>query len=332
MLKFVIDNAIPYLSGVLEPFAQVRYMPGIEFTAEDVASADALVIRTRTRCDASLLEGSRVRLIATATIGFDHIDLEWCREHGIKVVTAAGCNAAGVLQWVSAVLAMLAEQDGWTPSTKSLGIVGVGNVGKLVERYARVWGFKVLRCDPPRKQREGGDFIALEDLLQESDIVTLHTPLDATTRHMINPHTLSLLKPDAVLINASRGEVADTQSLLAAPQSLFIDVWEREPDISRELLHKAVVATPHIAGYSAQGKANASAIVVRAIAREFGLPLEDWYPSDVAIVEREDISWSDMCSTIKQYCDLAEESSALRRNPESFESLRNGYAYREEYF
>jgi erythronate-4-phosphate dehydrogenase len=332
MLKFVIDSAIPYISGVLEPFAEVVYLPGKDFSPADVHDADALIIRTRTRCDASLLEGSRVKLIATATIGFDHIDLEWCKAHDIKVVTSAGCNAAGVLQWVSAVLATLAERYDMQPEKSTLGIVGVGNVGSLVERYAREWGFRVLRCDPPRKEREGGDFMTLEEVLQHSDIVTLHTPLDATTYHMINSHTLSLMKPDAVLINASRGEVAATDALLLASQTLLIDVWEHEPEIDACLLEKALVATPHIAGYSAQGKANAASMVICAMTEEFGLPIERWYPSEVQPVERVPIEWGQMCRTIGKYCNLEAQTAQLKSNRSEFESMRNNYSYREEYF
>lgn len=332
MPKFVIDSAIPYISGVLEPFGEVVYLAGKDFMPDDVRDADALIIRTRTRCNASLLEGSRVRLIATATIGFDHIDLEWCKAHNIKVVTAAGCNAAGVLQWVSAVLAMLAEDCGVQPEKSTLGIVGVGNVGSLVERYAREWGFCILRCDPPRQEREGGDFQPLEYVLQHSDIVSLHTPLDATTYHLINHQTLSLMRPSAVLINASRGEVAQTEALVSTSRPLFIDVWENEPDINEELLQKAVVATPHIAGYSAQGKANATAMVVAAIAEEFSLPLVGWYPENVSRVERRHIGWQEMCDTIKIRCDLARETNQLRQNSNDFERLRNEYRYREEYF
>ena len=164
-MKVVIDNAIPYIKGILEPYAEVLYREGIDFRQEDVADADLLIIRTRTRRNASLLDGSSVKMIATATIGFDHIDLEYCQKHGIEVITAQGCNAAGVLQWVAAALALLSRKDGWTPPQRTLGIVGVGHVGRLVEQYARAWGFNVLRCDPPRKEREGGDFIPLEELL-----------------------------------------------------------------------------------------------------------------------------------------------------------------------
>ena len=331
-MKVVIDSAIPFLNGVLEPYAEVLYRECIDFRQEDVADADLLIIRTRTRCDASLLDSSSVKMIATATIGFDHIDLEYCQKHGIEVITAQGCNAAGVLQWVAAALALLSRKDGWTPPQRTLGIVGVGHVGRLVEQYARAWGFNVLRCDPPRKEREGGDFIPLEELLSRSDIVTLHTPLDRTTHHLINDRTMALMHNDAVLINASRGEVASTQTLLNAPQRLLIDVWEHEPEINRDLLAKAIVTTPHIAGYSSQGKANATAMVVRAAAKRFSLPLTDWYPEQVRITERQDIDWQTMCLTIQSHCDLEAESQRLKAAPGSFESMRNGYRYREEYF
>ena len=331
-MKVVVDSAIPYLRGVLEPYFEVVYRAGEAFAASDVADADALIVRTRTKCNANLLQGSRVRLIATATIGFDHIDMDYCQKQGIRVVTAQGCNAAGVLQWVASALALLAQKDGWSPSQKTLGIVGVGNVGSLVEKYARRWGFNVLCCDPPRQQREGGDFVGFEELLLRSDIVTLHTPLDKTTFHMMDSAAIAMMSHNGVIINASRGEVADTQALLEAPQTLILDVWEREPAIDAQLLEKALVATPHIAGYSAQGKANASSMVVRAIAEEFNLPIEGWYPAEVEPVERQPIEWEQMCRTIGSYCDLKSQSEYLKSNPREFESIRNNYHYRQEYF
>lgn len=331
-MKVVIDSAIPYLRGVLEPYSEVVYREGQGFSVADVADADALIVRTRTKCNANLLQGSRVKLIATATIGFDHIDLDYCAQQGIRVVTAEGCNAAGVLQWVAAALAMLSQRDGWLPRQKTLGIVGVGNVGSLVERYARAWGFEVLCCDPPRQLREGGDFIDFEELLRRSDIVTLHTPLDSTTHHLLDAATVGLIRENGVIINASRGEVASTQALLSAPQTLMLDVWENEPEIDAELLDKALVATPHIAGYSAQGKANAASMVVRAVAKEFGLPIGEWYPSEVEPVERRPIEWEQMCRTIADYCDLEGQSKQLKSDLSIFESMRNNYSYREEYF
>ena len=331
-MKVVVDSAIPYLRGVLEPYFEVVYRAGEAFAASDVADADALIVRTRTKCNANLLQGSRVRLIATATIGFDHIDMDYCQKQDIRVVTAQGCNAAGVLQWVAAALALLAQKEGWSPSQKTLGIVGVGNVGSLVEKYARRWGFNVLCCDPPRQQREGGDFVGFEELLRRSDIVTLHTPLDKTTFHMMDSAAIAMMSHNGVIINASRGEVADTQALLEAPQTLILDVWEREPAIDAQLLEKALVATPHIAGYSAQGKANASSMVVRAIAEEFNLPIEGWYPAEVEPVERQSIEWAQMCRTIGSYCDLMSQSDYLKANSQEFESIRNNYHYRQEYF
>lgn len=331
-MKVVIDSAIPYLKGLLEPYSEVVYRAGQAFTPEDVADADALIVRTRTKCNAELLENSKVRFIATATIGFDHIDLDYCARRGIKVVTAQGCNAAGVLQWVSAALAMLSERNGWSPEQKCLGIVGVGNVGSLVERYAKKWGFKVLCCDPPRQAREGGDFVSFEDVMRGSDIVTMHTPLNETTYHLLNAESIGLMRDNGVIINVSRGEVADTDALLAAPQTLLLDVWEREPMIDAKLLDKALVATPHIAGYSAQGKANAASMVVRALAEEFDLPLVSWYPAEVKPVEREEIDWAEMCATITNYCDLQGESNYLKHNPMAFEQMRDNYAYRQEYF
>ena len=179
-MKIVIDNAIPFLEGVLEPYAEIRYLPGREIAARDVRDADALIVRTRTR--------------------------DYCRRRQIGVATAAGCNARGVLQWIAAVLHHLSQRDGWHPAEKTLGVVGAGHVGELVRRYAASWGFRVLTCDPPRAAREGGgDFVPLEEVARHCDLVTFHTPLDATTRRMADEALLRQLKPKAVVINSSRG-------------------------------------------------------------------------------------------------------------------------------
>ncbi len=330
-MKVVIDSAIPFIKGVLEPFAQVVYLEGDAIGSADVADADALVIRTRTRCNRELLEGSKVKIIATATIGFDHIDMGYCRRAGIIVSTADGCNARGVLQWVSGVLVALARKENFEPSERTLGIVGVGNVGRLVKQYAESWGFKVVCCDPPREHREHLGFVELEELLSVSDIVTLHTPLDKATRGMINRASLKHLRCGATLINASRGEVAESHSLLRDDLTLAVDVWEGEPNIDCRVLDKAFVATPHIAGYSLQGKANATALSVSALASFFGWPLIGWYPEQVARVEPQPISWQRVVETIDNYCDVLEQSKALK-NGEDFERLRNNYNYRPEYF
>jgi erythronate-4-phosphate dehydrogenase len=330
-MKIVIDSAIPFIKGVLEPFAEVVYVAGDSFTPQIVADADGLIVRTRTRCNRELLEGSKVEFIATATIGFDHIDMEYCKSHGIKVTTAAGCNARGVLQWVAAVLVALSKREGFEPHERTLGIVGVGNVGKLVKHYAESWGFKVLCCDPPRQEREKLDFLQLEQLLPQVDILTLHTPLDSTTRGMIDSKMLSLLHDDAVVINASRGEVVCSSALLERNITCALDVWENEPNIDAQLLERAFVTTPHIAGYSLQGKANATAMSVGALADHFQLPLKGWYPPQCSPTIPMEIDWQELCQTIDSYCNLENESAPLK-NGGNFESLRNSYHYREEYF
>ena len=331
-MRILVDSAIPFIEGVLEPFAEVKYIDGNHFTREVVEPADALIIRTRTRCDKALLEGSKVQFIATATIGFDHIDLDYCQAHNIVVTTSAGCNARGVLQWISASLALLAERDNFAPNERTLGIVGVGNVGRLVKEYAEYWGFRTICCDPPREEKERLGFVSLEEVLQRADIVTLHTPLDHSTYHLINGKNISLLCPEATLINASRGECVATEATRRNDLTYITDVWEGEPKINKEYLAKSLVATPHIAGYSAQGKANATALAVQALARHFDLPLKEWRPSEVATIEPKSISWDEMCNTIKDYCDLATESTTLRNNSQEFEQQRNNYHYREEYF
>lgn len=330
-MKIIIDKAIPFIKGVLEPYAEVIYADGEAFDATTVAEAQALIIRTRTRCNRALLEGSKVEIIATATIGFDHIDLDYCARRGIKVVTAAGCNARGVLQWVASVLVMLSQKQGFEPHQRTIGIVGVGNVGKLVKSYAESWGFKVICCDPPRQEREKLDFVSLEQLIPQADILTLHTPLNSTTRGLINSANLVHLHHGATIINASRGEVAQTEALLREDLTCAIDVWEREPNIDKRLLAKAIVATPHIAGYSKQGKANATSMVVEAIARHFALPIVGWYPAGIKKSLAQPIDWQTLKQTICAYCDIEQQSAGLKNGGE-FEQLRNNYNYREEYF
>ncbi len=331
-MKIVVDKAIPYICGVLEPYAEVEYLGGADIGPADVADADALVIRTRTRCDRSLLEGSRVKLIATATIGCDHIDMDYCNYADIEVCSAPGCNARGVLQWVAAALRHIVECDGRACSDYTLGVVGVGNVGSLVSRYARHWGFNVLECDPPRMAREGGDFREFEELARYCDIITFHTPLDATTRHLVDDALIDMMRDNAVIINASRGGVVDNVAVARSGHRYYFDVWESEPNVEQYIVEGAAFATPHIAGYSVQGKANATAAVVAAVARHFCLPLDGWYPSGVESVEPRLISWEEMCATIDEYFDAHCESVHFKSNLADFEQLRNSYNYRREYF
>lgn len=331
-MRIVIDSDIPFIQGVLEPYAEVEYIKGKLISNRSVANADALIIRTRTLCNESLLGGSSVKLIATATIGTDHIDLDYCQQMGITVRNAKGCNARGVLQWVAAALRHIVLSDRKRPSDYTLGVVGVGAVGSLVSEYARHWGFQVLECDPPRKEREGGDFRSIEELAQRCDILTFHTPLDPTTRHLLNQKLLDVMRPDATILNASRGGVVDNCAVANSSHRYAFDVWENEPNIAGCTLERSLIATPHVAGYSLQGKANATALSVRAIANYFGLPLTEWYPAEVSAVKPQLIGWDEMVATIDNYYPISEESNHLKLHPEEFETLRNSYAYRTEYF
>lgn len=331
-MYYIIDSDIPFIRGVLEPYGDVCYIKGGNITRDVLGDADVLVVRTRTRCDEELLSGSKVKFIATATIGMDHIDLDYCKRQGIEVVNAKGCNARGVLQWVAAVLREVVLTNGGKPSDYRLGVVGVGCVGSLVVEYARHWGFEVLMCDPPRKEREGGDFYSVEELAKCCDILTFHTPYDASTHHLVGESLLGLMQPNAVILNASRGGVVDNRAVADSSHRYYFDVWESEPNIELDILSKSSMATPHVAGYSLQGKANATSMVVNAIARRFSLPLVGWYPIEVVPTNVQLISWKEMCSSIENYYPISEESLYLKSHPEEFEKMRNSYAYRAEYF
>lgn len=331
-MKIIADSAIPFLQGLFEPWAEVRYLPGAAISPADVRDADALVVRTRTRCDEPLLAGSSVRLVATATIGFDHIDTAYCRSRNIRVTTAAGCNARGVLQWVAAVLVHLSHSQDWNPSQRTLGVVGVGHVGSLVEQYAREWGFRVVCCDPPRQEREHCGFLPLEQVAAQADLLTFHTPLDTSTYHLAGAPLLAQLKPGAVVINSSRGSVVDSGALLHSGHPCVLDVWEGEPRPDPALLERALLATPHIAGYSEQGKAMATAMAARAVAKVFDIPLGAWYPAQAAPSTPRPISWQELCRTIGSHYDIAAESERLKQSADDFESLRDNYRYRREYF
>lgn len=331
-MLITIDSDIPYIQGVLEKYADVAYVKGSEIDAQRVRHSDALIIRTRTRCNEELLRGSSVKAIATATIGTDHIDMEYCQRMGIKAYNAQGCNARGVLQWVAAVLRHIATSDNKQPSDYRLGVVGVGNVGSLVSEYAHHWGFSVMECDPPRQAREGGEFYPFEQLVKECDILTFHTPLDSSTYHLLNKQLIEQLCPNATIINASRGAVVDNMAVANSSHRYYFDVWENEPNIDPMVLSKSTIATPHVAGYSLQGKANATSMVINAICQHFGLPLESWYPTNIERSKPRLISWQEMCDSINQYYPISEESEQLKQNPELFEGMRNSYTYRKEYF
>ncbi len=339
----IADRDIPFLEGVLDPYAEVRYIEGGAITSKDVREAEVLITRTRTRCDRTLLEGSRIKLVATATIGFDHIDTDYCRSHNIRVTTATGCNARGVLQYILAVLCRLGSELNWQPAERTLGIVGVGHVGSLVKEYGELLGFRVICCDPPRMRLTPDlGFLTLNELLPLSDIVTLHVPLTTdgpdATESMASGEFFSRMHPGAAFINCSRGEVVQDDALLDALHEgriahAIIDTWNHEPRIDQRLLERTFCATPHIAGYSLQGKAAGTAAVVQAVSELCGFPLTGWYPPQVTpTVPDRSVTWESLQQSLPHYFDIETETATLKQHPERFEELRNHYPYRTEYF
>ena len=342
-MKIVADMNIPFLKGVFEPYAEVVYKDGREISREDCLDADALVTRTRTRCNADLLEGTSVRMISTATIGTDHIDLPWCAAHGIEVYNAAGCNAGGVMDYVFSALYGVAARKKISLQGAKLGIVGVGHVGRKVERMGRKLGFQILRCDPPRAEKEGPEgFCTLDELLAEAQIITLHVPLDAQTRGMADDGFFNKMQPGVIFINAARGEVVDESALLRArPKlgALVIDTWCNEPDVNQRLLDECDIATPHIAGYSYQGKQNGTAMAVRAVARRFGFQeLEQFYPETEnidlhpVVIDATGKSQGEIASILQYNYPIFTDDFMFRTDPKGFERLRSLYQYRREFY
>lgn len=343
-MKIVIDRAVPFIEGVFEPYVdEVVYKEGSDISRDDVRDADALVIRTRTKCNADLLEGSPVKIIATATIGTDHIDIPWCEQHSIFVRNAAGCNAGGVMNYVFSALYGAAARSSMPLTGSTIGIIGVGSVGGRVEAMARQLGFKVLLCDPPRAQKEGpARFCSLEYLLENSDIVTLHVPLDSTTRHMADYSFFSKMRQGAIFVNAARGELVVDEDLLAAIPHLgpvIIDTWNGEPKINRELMEKVAIATPHIAGYSYQGKQIGCMMAVRAVARFFGIaPLFDFFPP-AGVKELEAVkldirgkTQGEVAAIMQYNYPIFSDDFLFRSNPDTFEYLRENYKFRREFY
>jgi len=347
-MKVVVDDKIPALKGVLDPYADVLYKEGKAISKEDLVDADALIVRTRTLCNKDLLEGTSVRMVATATIGTDHMDLAWLEQKGIHWCNAPGCNSGSVKQYIASVLAHLIL-DGTVPSETTLGIVGVGMVGSKIESLAKALGFKVLLNDPPRARREGADkFCSLDYLLSNSDIVTFHTPLirqgEDATFHLMDESKLALLKKGAVVINSSRGEVCETRAMLKGLDNgqisrLVLDVWENEPNIDSKLHNKVWIGTPHIAGYSVDGKSNGSTMTIHAIAREFGLPLQDWQPTSLPVPDypfihldnNSEPAYLTAAKAILRTYDILEDDKRLREDPEDFEKQRGSYPVRREF-
>lgn len=330
-MKIIADEKIPFLEGRI-PGAELVRLPAPMIGRDAVRDADVLLTRTRTRCDESLLGGSRVKLVATATIGTDHIDLDWCRSAGIEVRNAPGCNAPGVALYVWSSLLRL----GFVPKGKKVALVGCGNVGSVVAQWGERLGAEMLVCDPPRKDagHSDHDYLSLEEVLSMADAVTLHTPLTHSgaypTFHLLNSESISHLRRGAFLVNAARGEVISSDAVADAIEKgvvakAAIDTWEHEPNPDTRLLGLADIATTHIAGYSVEGKQRATRMALEALRDATGCPvitdgLAGPYTMPQTLSEED----------IMAHYDPLPMTEALKSDPAAFERLRNAYPLHSE--
>ena len=338
--KIVIDDKIPYIKETISKLTnRAVYIPGNMIGNDDIRDADALIIRTRTHCDAQLLKGSNVKFVATATIGYDHIDTNFMEQAGIKWINCPGCNASSVAQYIDAVLTLIKTEKHIDIQKQTIGIVGCGHVGRKVVEVARRKGMNILICDPPRSDAEGEKgFVSMEQIAKEADIITFHVPLTKEGRyptyHLANETLFDSLSKRPIIINSSRGAVVDNDALLYAinynkVKDAVIDTWENEPNINKELLKRVWIGTPHIAGYSADGKTNADNMVISALCEFFSLPMQP------AICPPE-IPNADLCPKNEDertlfFYNPIPESNKLKLEPEKFEWFRNNYPLRREY-
>ncbi|MBQ5387647.1 MAG: 4-phosphoerythronate dehydrogenase [Paludibacteraceae bacterium] len=317
-MRVIIDRGIPFLEGVIEPYAQVLYLSPEEITPAVVKDVDAMFVRTRTRINKELLHGSKVRFVATATIGFDHIDQDYCREASIRWVSCPGCNAQAVCDYVEEAISSIKSGE----RALTIGVVGYGHVGKLVAQMAQRRGYKVLLSDPPL-----GIGMSLEQLAPLCDILTFHTPLthegEHPTYHLCDVNILRLCKPNTLIINAARGGVIDENALTyrliaSSPHRLTasIDCWEGEPNLNRELLKHVALASFHIAGYSVEGKMRASEMCLKAFCKFFSLPILSINKKVVPLHGDSEEGW------------LVRITEQLKASPEHFEQLRKQYRLR----
>jgi erythronate-4-phosphate dehydrogenase len=347
-IKILADAHIPYLKGVAEQFGEVEYLPGNQFTREAIKEKDALIVRTVTHFGEEILDGTAVKLICSATIGYDHIDTDYCDSHGITWRTAPGCNANSVEQYITASLLCLAEKHQFRLQGKTIGIVGVGNVGSKVEVACRKLGMNVLLNDPPREEEEGnsdGKFVELEMIKQQADIITFHTPLTKTgkhaTFHLADESFLHTVARKPFIINAARGGITDNKALKNALRvgeiaGVVIDCWENEPDIDRELLAMADIATPHIAGYSADGKWTATRMSLENLSSFFVLDINPQYEDipapQLPVIDLSNIpAEAQLTHAVWHTYNPVTETNALKLSPDKFYWFRSHYPLRREY-
>lgn len=355
-MKFVVDKNIPFAREAFGMFGDVVALATDTITREVIQDADVLIVRSEIKVNRSLLDGTSVKFVGTATSGLDHVDTEYLASKGIAFASAPGCNSNAVKEYVIAALSHLAVTNGFSLAGKSIGVVGVGNVGSKVVRAAEALGMRVLPNDPPLARQTGDKRFLPLDALMDCDIITLHVPLTKIggdpTHHLFDSERFSKLKPGAIFINTSRGGVVETSALRQAITDqrvsfAVIDVWENEPAINLDLLRIVSLGTPHIAGHSVEGKVNAVRILREALCAHFGFDSE-WNPESLLDTpEVTDIRVPEVLSRVedilhyyvRQCYDISFDHTQLRRmlvlpaeqRGKYFAQLRTGYRTRREF-
>ncbi|WP_410014182.1 4-phosphoerythronate dehydrogenase PdxB [Sodalis sp. RH24] len=349
-MKILVDENMPYAHELFSRLGEVVPVAGRQLSAAALAGADALMVRSVTQVNAGLLAGSGVKFVGTATAGTDHVDEAWLEQAGIAFSAAPGCNAVAVVEYVFSSLLMLAERDGFSLRDKTVGIIGAGNVGGRLDRRLKALGIRTLLCDPPRADRgDDGDFHPLATLVREADVLTFHTPLNMSgpyrTWHQVDAELLAALPDGRILINACRGAVVDNAALLAALEHgkkmrAVLDVWEPEPALSPSLLSRVDIGTPHIAGYTLEGKARGTTQVFEAYSAFLGTPLRAPLgellprPSVERVRLHGGLDEAMLRQLVHLVYDVRRDDASLRRvaaMPGEFDRLRRQYHDRREW-
>ena len=353
-MLIVADENIPLLDAFFEGFGEIRRVPGRSIDRATVEQADVLLVRSVTNVNRALLEGTQVRFVGTCTIGTDHLDLDYFKQAGIAWSSAPGCNARGVVDYVLGSLQTLAEIEGADLNQRTYGVVGAGEVGARLVTVLKGLGWNVLVCDPPRQIAEDGDYVSLQQIIEQCDVISLHTPLtksgNGSTWHLLDRERLNRLKPGTWLINASRGPVVDNAALrevLLQREDLqaVLDVWEGEPQVDVDLADLCVLATPHIAGYSLDGKQRGTAQIYQALCAHLGhepsIQLSDLLPqpwlAEVHLNASTDPAWA-LATLCRSVYDPRRHDADFRRSlvgtveeqRKAFDLLRKHYPERRE--
>ncbi|MGP1929825.1 MAG: 4-phosphoerythronate dehydrogenase [Arsenophonus sp. ER-BJ3-MAG3] len=350
-MKILIDENMPYAMQLFETIGEVKAVSGRLISSSQVEKVDALIVRSVTKVNKALLKESKVKFVGTATAGFDHVDKHWLEKEGITFSSAPGCNAIAVVEYVFSALLLLAEQNCFNLREKIVGIIGVGNIGKRLNENLKAFGVNTLLCDPPRAdiQDSSEQFWPLEKLVNQADILTFHTSLSKSSRyssyHLLNKELLSSIPEGRIIINTSRGEVIDNHALLKALEDgkkidVILDVWEHEPNILLPLLSKVRICSPHIAGYSLEGKLRGTVYIFTVFKKFLGYSKKTEVDNLLPIAKFNEISFNGELTQENLKClvhlvyDLRRDDSQLRKVAHiigQFDHLRKFYPDRREW-